>query len=193
MLPCKPMHSCVMHLRSCIREITKQLGGNPNDLNLPIVTSDKKKSEWVHWSLSCSCVLTFAFSDLREKPSIQILSLSFRFFLGVFPPFREEISKRSSKRIVYYLVRENLAWKICAWKFFLWKTPLENYCLKTFLCNFGNICVAFLVASFLWSQTWSCELVLYSCRRCAVHSLISVSWRGKPECSIHMDFTALKI
>ena len=45
MLPCKPMHSCVMHLRSCVREITKQLGGNPNDLNLPIVTSDKKKSE----------------------------------------------------------------------------------------------------------------------------------------------------
>ena len=41
------------------------------------------------------------FFHLREKPCIQILSLSFRFFLGVFPPFREEITIDKLGRWIY--------------------------------------------------------------------------------------------
>ena len=55
---------------------------------------------------------------------------------GFFTQLREEISKRSSQRIVHYLVRETLAKeKFSCEKILLDENPKVNLCLDSVSCN----------------------------------------------------------
>ena len=86
--------------------------------------------------LPCVVTLRELFSCSSCIETLVYEHVFFDLYLGFFTQLREEISKRSSKRIVHYLVRET--WqkkKFPCENFLLVKNPKVNLCFDPFLAS----------------------------------------------------------